>query len=94
MHLEKSHSIIKPPESEKIKAGFVTLQPGTAIGEHETKNCEEIIVIIEGKASLIVGEKERTLEKGDTGYIPKNILHNVINRTKSTLKYYYIVALH
>lgn len=94
MDLNQSKSIIKPPSSEKIKAGLVVLNPGEEVGEHKTVNCEEIIVVIEGVATAIVKGESRKIEQLNTTYIPKNTLHNIINNTGSILKYYYIVSLH
>ncbi len=94
MDLNQTRSIIKPPKSEKIKAGLVVLQPGEEVGKHRTENCEEIIVVIEGTAVALVNDQETTISQHETHYVPKNIPHNIFNRTDKILKYYYIVSLH
>ncbi|MBU0707595.1 cupin domain-containing protein [Patescibacteria group bacterium] len=90
----QSESIIKPPNSTKIKAGLVVLQPGQDVGEHITTNREEIIVVLEGTATAVIKDEAKILEEKDCCYIPNNTVHNIKNQANTILKYYYIVSLH
>lgn len=87
-------SIIKPPKSERLKSGRVTLKPGEDVGEHLTEEREELIVCLAGSATIIEGQRQTTIGPGETHYIPKNVQHNVRNGTEHDCTYIYIVALH
>lgn len=70
----KYTSIIKPPESKNLKSGRVVLEPGEDVGDHVTKEREEIIIILSGTATIILKENEKLIEnvvkENETFYIP------------------------
>ena len=91
--LNQSGFLIKPPESQKIKSGLVVLQKGEEIGEHITKNKEEVIVILQGRALVeIEGKPAQTVEANNFVFIPENKKHNLKNESPEILKYAYVVA--
>lgn len=92
--LNNAGSLIKPPESQKIKSGLVVLQKGQEIGEHTTDGKEEAIVVLQGRALVeIEGELPQTVEAGNLVFIPENKKHNLKNESDEILKYVYVVAL-
>lgn len=46
---------------------------------------DEWVVILEGKATLLVNGEEKHLEKGDTLFIPAHTKHGVLNTENGTL---------
>jgi len=89
--LNKAGTLIKPPISKKIKAGYVILKKGEEIGEHVTKNREEIIIILDGVAKITVESENKEIRKNHLIFIPANKKHNLINIYSKVLKYIYIV---
>jgi mannose-6-phosphate isomerase len=89
----KSSSICKPPQTKRIKAGRVRLEPGEEIGEHVTKDREEIIVVLKGDATLEMDGKEIEIKEGATHFIEEGKAHNVMNNGKERLEYVYVVSL-
>ena len=89
-------SLVKPPRTDRLKAGFVRLKPYEVMPEHTTGNNEEFIYIIEGNAVLEIDRRRKVvgLEAGDYYYIPKNTVHAVFNPLSDDLKYIYVLALH
>lgn len=85
-------SLFKPPLTEKLRSGCVVLNKGEEVGEHITKNREEILVILEGSATVECEGERVVADKQTSIYIPKNKKHNVWNLTSETLKYIYIVV--
>lgn len=85
-------SLVKPPISEKLKSGCVILKTGEAVGEHTTDAREEILVILEGMATVICESETAEVKPGSIVYIPENKKHNVINKSPEVLKYIYIVT--
>lgn len=91
--LSQTGSLIKPPESERINSGMVVLENGEEVGEHITHKREELIIILQGQATIILEGKETLAKENSFIYIPENKKHNVKNNSSQTLKYIYIVAL-
>jgi len=85
--------LFKPPETNFLKAGQVSLQPGESIGEHTTTNREEILIILRGTATLTLENQTLELKQGQTHYIPPEKKHNVTNNSKQELEYIYVVNL-
>jgi len=89
----KNVQIIKPPISKSIKCARVTLEPGEEIGEHVTDGCEEIIVVLKGKATLVKDGKCIVLKEGQAHFIQEGIRHNVRNESEKEIEYVYVVSM-
>ncbi len=82
-----------PPESMTMKSGAISLQPGQCVGKHNTGDKEEILVVLEGEGTLVIGENKRQKMSVDTvQYIPPETDHDVINTGPSALRYIYVTA--
>jgi len=92
---KESRSLVKPPRSNGLKAGFVLLKPGKTMPEHTTGNNEEFIYIIEGEAILEIEQRREVirLKAGDYYYIPSRTVHAVVNSLSRDLRYIYVLAL-
>lgn len=89
----KSDRIIAPPESKRLKAGYVMLKRGEDVGTHVTYNREEIILVLEGEATIMSNNKENIITKDQTFYVPPETEHNVYNKSNRDLKYVYVVTM-
>ena len=89
----QTNSLIKPPKSRMLKSGRVILSPGEEIGEHITEKREEQIIVLKGRATLIIGNEKIELKERDTYYIKENVQHNVQNNYNKELEYIYTVVL-
>ncbi|MDW8056323.1 MAG: cupin domain-containing protein [Elusimicrobiota bacterium] len=79
--------------SKNFSCGFVMLRKNETVPEHSTENKEEIIIVLQGKAKLVVdGKKSKTLYANSLAYIPPNVKHFVTNRNSKLLKYLYITV--
>jgi len=85
-------SIFKPPISKIVKVGYVVLSKNEAVGEHITRNKEEIIFIIEGTAEVHIGKEAQSVSSNNLIYIPPNTKHDLLNKSASSLKYIYFVG--
>lgn len=82
-----------PPNTMGLKSGCVTLEPGCSVGEHSTELKEEAIVILDGKAEVVLeGADAVTAEAESLVYIPPKTRHNVRNIGENLLRYVYIVS--
>lgn len=76
-----------------VKSGCVVLKPGDSVGEHSTKNREEIIIFIEGIAEVYSSKGEKVVaEKNSIVYMPPETKHDVKNVGTKDLRYVYIAS--
>lgn len=89
----RRHLMGDEPSTAGFRSGQVILQPGESIGEHATRNKEEVIVIFEGRAE-ISSERGPSLiaDKESVSYIPPETKHNVKNVGSTVLRYIYLVS--
>ena len=76
-----------------LSAGLVVLKPKESVGEHNTKDREEIIIVLKGRARIVFGRKGSfILKEKSFAYLPCSTKHNVENVGSKALKYTYITA--
>ena len=82
-----------PPETVTMHSGLVVLEPGKSVGRHNTKNYEEVLVVLEGAGEMMItGGPTLELKGGSIAYCPPRTEHDVICAGSAKLKYVYIVA--
>ena len=82
-----------PPGTGGMRAGVVVLDPGGAVGRHNTGRREEFIVVLEGRGEVHVeGSPPLPLERGAAAYVPAHREHDVVNPSERPLHYVYVVA--
>ena len=76
-----------------LRAGLVVLKPKESIGEHKTGHKEEVIVILNGSATIYYGKNKKIKAPRDTfAYIAPETSHDVKNSGSKSLRYLYITA--
>jgi mannose-6-phosphate isomerase-like protein (cupin superfamily) len=90
--LDDAESLLRPPISERLKSGYVILQPNEAVGEHTTADREELLIILSGTAQIECEGERSEVRANSVAYIPKNSRHNVTNNSTDVLKYVYVVT--
>jgi len=82
-----------PPETVTMRSGLVVLEPGTSVGKHNTKNYEEVLVVLEGGGEMMITDGPTLkLKAGSIAYCPPRTEHDVTCTGSAALKYVYIVA--
>ena len=85
--------ILTVANAMKMKSGMVILHRGEEVGTHSTGEMEEMILVLEGKATVqIDGKVFSEVPAGSVAYIPSGTSHNVINRENASLHYVYILS--
>ena len=83
-------------ESSKLfglASGLVTLKSEESIGLHNTRNKEEVLIILQGQAQVSYGKHSRIkVQKNCFVYVPPKTDHDLKNIGKAILKYVYITA--
>ena len=82
-----------PPETSTMRSGLVILAPGKSVGEHNTDNYEELVIILQGQADMrITGGETLRLAAGYAAYCPSHTEHDVLNTGTGLLRYVYVVS--
>lgn len=58
---------------------IIDVEPSKALSLQEHMQREEVWIVVDGTADVIVGESKLRLEKGQTVFIPKKCKHQLIN---------------
>lgn len=91
--LERPGTLVSASDSHQLHSGYVVLEPGKEVGEHTTEGGEELIVMVEGKAEIVSDGRTETVEAPCVVLIPAHTVHNVKNRSETSLKYVYTVVV-
>lgn len=91
--LSKPKRLIPFSATKQFKTRLVMLKPGQCIGEHSTKNYEELIFVIEGKVRVTDFHRAAEVSAPSAVLIPQNTRHNLCNRTGKNAKYAYVIAM-
>ena len=82
-----------PPEKVGVRSGAVMLLPGESIGQHSTRDNEEVIIVLEGEGELhIRDEPALPLGINRIGYCPPDTVHDVVNTGTTPLRYLFVVS--
>ena len=84
---------IKNGDAISFRSGYVTLKENENIGEHNTEDAEEILIILEGKGELYINGREKlNFEEGTAVYIPPDTVHDVRSIGSSPLEYVFVTC--
>ena len=82
-----------PPESVRMKSGYVVLHPNQSVGKHSTGQHEELLVVLEGHGQMVLTEGKTVDVKANSAlYCPPETEHDVMNTGDSVMRYVYVVA--
>lgn len=84
-----TYELLSPPDfsGRKMEMVVTRLAPGAVGGDHPvTHPGEECIVVLRGRASVLVGPEEYILEEGDCIYILATVPHRIANAGESELE--------
>ncbi len=84
---------IKNGNAMSFRSGHVILKENESIGEHNTEDSEEIIIILEGEGELYIkGSETLKFKEGTVAYVPSNTIHDVKNIGNASLKYIFVTT--
>ena len=84
---------VTPESSKALRSRVEVLLPMEEIGEHTTGEREEILIILEGEATIQLDGEDANLGTGFALFIPPKKVHNVKNLGQIPLRYMYVVSL-
>ncbi len=88
-----SHPIVTPANAkcENIMLTVVTIEPGSTMPAHSHPNSELVYYVIEGDATVIVGQKKRRVRSDVAIHVPKGVNHGWF-KVKKKLTYVAAIA--
>lgn len=84
--------LVGPPQTGGMRSGRVVLLAGQEMARHSTKDNEEMLVFLKGRARVVLGSEAVSMEEGQALYIPPRSEHGIFNDGPEELRYIYIVA--
>jgi len=83
---------VSPPDARALSSSCVRLGPGERVGEHVTAGKEELLLVLEGEATVLVGNTAKAIPAGHAAYVGPDTRHDVANATTAPLMYVYVTA--
>ena|SRR2546422_7957144 len=83
---------VSPPDARVLSSSCVRLTQGTSVGEHVTEGKEELLFVLEGEATVLMGATATTVAEGHAAYVGPETRHDVANRGRAPLVYVYVTA--
>lgn len=71
---------------EHTQVVVMSIPPDGEIGEEVHDDNDQLLLVVEGEARLLLGEEETEFEVGDAVLVPAGVNHNVMNAGNDSLK--------
>jgi mannose-6-phosphate isomerase-like protein (cupin superfamily) len=84
---------ITPDDSKYIRGRVEIKKTGEETGAHVTGGKEEVIIVLEGTATVFYGKAILKVRSGTSLFIGEGVLHNVRNEGRKRLRYVYVRSL-
>ncbi len=85
--------LISPPTgSETVLFGDLVFQRGDGFPFHYHPNQDEALYIVSGSIEAWIEEDKRTIEAGDTMWLPRGTIHQCFNRSDSPAKMFVLLT--
>lgn len=81
----RSRALAQPGNSEQLLTGFTEVPPGEEIPLHY-HNCEEFILVVSGRARVVIEDDEHQVGPMDATLVPAGIRHQFINAGDDVLR--------
>lgn len=88
--IKETGTLVSSRDSGQLASGYVTLDPGSQVGEHETGKGEELIVLLDGTAEVVEDGRGQAVRSPSVVLVPAHTRHNVKNQGDGPLRYVYV----
>ncbi|MGI5151528.1 cupin domain-containing protein [Plantactinospora sp. CA-294935] len=72
-----------------MTTGVTSFAPGTGIPLH-SHNVEECVLVLEGEATVTIGDDEFDVDVGVNTWVPAGVPHRFVNRGSGTMRIFWI----
>jgi quercetin dioxygenase-like cupin family protein len=84
-HCKASFPLFGAHGTKDLATVYFEIKPGDNLGMH-TDSAEELLVILEGELTAIVGNEYSQVTKGDIALVPKMVPHDIRNTGNTTAR--------
>ena len=77
--VEAKPLLLESSGAQSFVSGISTFPAGAALKSH-AHNTEEMVVLLEGEATVEVGDRQYALVPYDTSHVPAGLFHRFLNR--------------
>lgn len=84
-HCHATFPLIGVHGSKKIATVYFELAPGDNLGRH-TDSAEELLIVLDGKVSVQVGDEKRESTPGSLVLVPEMVPHDITNIGTTTVR--------
>jgi len=88
--VKEAGRLVSSPDSKQFHSGFVVLEAGKEVGEHETGDGEEMVVFLEGTAEVSYDGEAKSVIAPAIAVVPAHMPHNIRNKSSAPVRYVYI----
>ncbi|MBM4249527.1 MAG: cupin domain-containing protein [Euryarchaeota archaeon] len=86
----KRRHLVTDEDARYLRGRVEILRPGDETGAHVTGGREEVIIVLEGTATVHHGKAKVRVREGHSLFIAEGVLHNVRNEGRRWLRYVYV----
>ncbi|MCE7004756.1 cupin domain-containing protein [Kibdelosporangium philippinense] len=72
-----------------VTTGVTSFAPGTGIPLH-SHNVDECVLVLEGEATVIIGDSEFDVDAGVNTWVPAGVPHRFVNRGNGLMRIFWI----
>jgi mannose-6-phosphate isomerase-like protein (cupin superfamily) len=84
---------ITPDDTKYLRARVVLHNPGEETGAHVTDGKEEVLIVLDGVATIQFKDGKNLVRSGSAIFIAEGVEHNVRNKGHGPLRYVYVRSL-
>lgn len=89
----KRRHLLTAKDSKYLRGRLEIKRPGEETGPHITEGKEEVIIVLEGTATVYYEKEKLKLRPGVSLFIGEGVLHNVRNEGRKRLRYAYVRSI-
>jgi mannose-6-phosphate isomerase-like protein (cupin superfamily) len=89
----KRRHLITAEDSKYLRGRVEIKKPGEETGAHVTEGKEEVIIVLEGTATVYYGGTKLKVRPGFSLFIAEGVLHNIRYEGRKRLRYAYVRSL-
>lgn len=78
--------------SKRLLVGTEDIPPGKSIPVHKHSHCDEVVIVLQGKGTAILGEKRREVSAGAIIFIPEEEWVGLENTGRETIRIVFIFS--
>lgn len=86
----KRRHLLTDDDAKYLRGRVEIKRPGEETGPHVTEGREEVIIVLEGTATVYHGKARLKVREGRSLFIAEGVLHNVRNEGRKSLRYVYV----